>query len=248
MDKRKLKNFYKNIKAKKVKYFFNPIDVFKKISKDFSKTKENFKNVLDLGCGNLKNLNVIENLKFENYIAVDWIQPPKKYLTDKRVKFIKSDIDKFKTKSKFDLILLLGTIEHIKYPKLLLKKIKKMMSKNATLIIAHPNYYNIRGIILLTCKMLYNSPISLSDVHNFYPEEVKEMLHKIGFNKIKIQTIRKEEYNKKDINFLDLKQRLPKFIKSKNNIKKFLKKYLIMKKYLKGVDLNGQYTILYAKK
>ena len=74
------------------------------------------------------------------------------------------------------------------------------------------------------------------------------MLHKIGFSKIKIQTIRKEEYNKKDINFLDLKQRLPKFIKSKNNIKKFLDKYLIMKRHLKGDNLSGQYTILYAKK
>ena len=54
--------------------------------------------------------------------------------------------------------------------------------------------------------------------------------------------------HKKDINFLDLKQRLPKFIKSKNNIKKFLEKYLIMKKYLKGGDLGGQEIILYAKK
>ena len=248
MNKTKLKTFYERIKTKKVKYFFGSKDVFKIISNDLSKAKQKFKNVLDLGCGNLENLKKIENLRFENYIAVDWIQPPKKYLKDKRVEFIKSDIDKFKTKSKFNLILLLGTIEHIKYPELILKKIKKMMSKNATLIISHPNYYNIRGIILLTCKMLYNSRVSLSDVHNFYPEEVKEMLHKIGFKKIKIQTIRKEEYNKEDINFLDLKQRLPKFIKSKNNIKKFLNKYLIMKKYLKGDDLSGQYTILYVKK
>ncbi len=248
MIKKKLKTFYKNIKTSKIKYFFGSDDVFKIISKDLSKTKQKFKNVLDLGCGNLENINKIKNLKFENYLAVDWIQPPKKYLKDKRIKFIKSDIDKFKTKSKFNLILLLGTIEHIKHPQLILKKIKKMMCKNAILVISHPNYYNIRGIILLTCKMLYNSTVSLSDVHNFYPEEVKEILHKIGFRKIKIQTIRKEEYNKKDINFLDLKQRLPKFIKSKNSIKKFLKKYLIMKKYLRGGDLSGQYTILYVKK
>ena len=248
MFKKKLNFFYKKIKTRKVKYFFGSDDVYKIISKDLLKTKENFRNVLELGCGNLESIKKIENLRFENYLAVDWIQPPKKYLKDKRIKFIKSDIDKFKTKSKFNLILLLGTIEHIKYPELILKKIKKMMSKNATLIISHPNYYNIRGIILLTCKMLYNSKVSLSDVHNFYPEEVKEMLNKIGFSKVKIQTIRKEEYNKKDINFLDLKQRLPKFIKSKENIKKFLKKYLIMKKYLKGGYLSGQYTILYVKK
>ena len=37
----------------------------------------------------------------------------------------------FDAKSKFNLILLLGTIEHIKYPELILKKIKKMMRKNA---------------------------------------------------------------------------------------------------------------------
>ena len=242
-----LKNFYKKIKLKKIKYFFGSTDLFKTIIKKLSKNK-NYDQILDLGCGDLKNYNLIEKLKFNKYVAVDWIEPPKKNLYDKRINFIKSDIEKFKTKTKFNLIFFLGTIEHTKNPELILKKIKKMMSKNATLIISHPNYYNIRGIILLTGKLLYNSKVSLSDVHNFYPEEVKEMLYKIGFSRVEIQTIRKEEYNKKDINFLDLKQRLPKFIKSKNNIKKFLEKYLIMKKYLKGGDLGGQEIILYAKK
>ena len=46
----------------------------------------------------------LKYLRFENYLAVDWIQPSIKYLKDKTIKFIKSDIDKFKTKSKFNLI------------------------------------------------------------------------------------------------------------------------------------------------
>ena len=248
MKKKNLTNFYKKIKNKKIKYFFGSKDLFKIISRDFSKNNQNLNNILDLGCGDMKNFSELETLKFQNYLAVDWLEPPKKYLKDKRIKFIKSDIDKFETKSKFNLVLFLGTIEHIKNPEFVLKKIKKMMCKNATLIIAHPNYFNIRGVILLTCKLLYNSKVSLSDVHNFYPEEVKNMLYKVGFSKIKIQSIRNEEQGKRDLNYLDLKQRLPKFIKSKKNIKKFLDKYIIMKKYLHSGDLGGQYTILYAKK
>lgn len=241
-----LKTFYQKIKSKKIKYFFGSEDVFKTIKANLSNNK-NYGNILDLGCGDLKNFKFIKNLKFNRYVAVDWIKPPKRFLNDKRINFIKKDIQKFKTKEKFNLIFFLGTIEHLQNPELFLKKIKKFMSKNTLLIIAHPNYYNIRGIILLTCKFLYNAKVSLSDVQYFYPKEVKEILHKIGFSRVKIQTIRKEDNT--DINFLDLKQRLPKIlVKSKKNINNFLEKYHLMKKYLKSGDLGGQSVILYAKK
>lgn len=243
----KLKKFYQEINSKKIKYFFKSEDTYKLIKANLSNNK-NYGNILDLGCGDLSKFKFLKSLKFNRYVAVDWITPPKKLLNDKRINFIKSDIKKFKTKEKFNLILLVGTIEHFENPELLLKKIKKFMSKDSLLIISHPNYYNIRGIILLTCKFLYNAKVSLSDLKYFYPEEVKEVLHKIGFSRVKVQTIRKEDNS--DINFLDLKQRLPKVLgKSKiKNINNFLKKYHLMKKYLKSDDLGGQCVILYAKK
>ena len=122
------------------------------------------------------------------------------------------------------------------------------MNKKSLIIISHPNYFNIRGIILLTCKYLFDKKISLSDVRYFYPEEISKILTNLGFKKILIKTIRKET-NFKDINYLDLKNRLPKFLgKSKSmGIDTFLKKYNIMKKYLKSGELGGQNIILFAQ-
>ena len=242
----KLINFYKNIKSKKKKYFFDSKDIYKTIKANLSNNK-NYGNILDLGCGDLRHFKLIKKLTFNKYVAVDFLKPPKRFLDDKRIKFIKKDLQKFQTKEKFDLILLIGTIKKYKNLELFLKKIKKLMTKKTLLIISHPNYYNIRGIILLTCKFLYNAKVSLSDVKYLYPEEVKEVLHKIGFSRVKVQTIRKEDNT--DINFFYLKQRLPKIlVKSKKNINNFLEKYNLMKKYLKSGDLGGQCVILYAKK
>ena len=98
------------------------------------------------------------------------------------------------------------------------------MKRGSLLVISHPNYYNIRGSILLTCKYLFEKKISLSDVKYFYPEEVSNILKKLNFKKITVKSIRNET-NKNDINYLDLKNRLPKILgaSKKKQINEFLK-------------------------
>ena len=243
----KLKKFYNSIKSKKTKYFFDSKDIYKEINNHLV-SKKNFSNILDLGCGDLRNLKYLKNLKFENYKAVDWVQPPLKNLKNPKITFVKKDLKKFNTLEKFDLIFLIGTIEHFKKPNIFLKKIKRFMKKDSLLIISHPNYYNIRGSILLTCKYLFEKKISLSDVKYFYPEEVSNILKKLNFKKITVKSIRNET-KKNDINYLDLKNRLPKILGSskKNQINKFLKKYQIMKKYLKSDKLSGQNILIFAQ-
>ena len=121
------------------------------------------------------------------------------------------------------------------------------MKRGSLLVISHPNYYNIRGSILLTCKYLFEKKISLSDVKYFYPEEVSNILKKLNFKKITVKSIRNET-NKNDINYLDLKNRLPKILgaSKKKQINEFLKKYQIMKKYLKSDKLSGQNILIFA--
>lgn len=243
----RLKKFYNSIKSKKTRYFFNSKDIYKEInsSRLFSKR---FNKVLDLGCGDLRNLRYLKNLKFKNYIAVDWVQPPLKNLKNPKITFLKKDLKNFNTLEKFDLIFLIGTIEHFKKPNIFLKKIRGFMKKGSSLVISHPNYYNIRGSILLTCKYLFEKKISLSDVKYFYPEEVSNILKKLNFQKITVKSIRNET-NKNDINYLDLKNRLPKIlgVSKKKQINEFLKKYQIMKKYLKSDKLSGQNILIFAQ-
>lgn len=245
----KIKKFYISIKKKKKKYFFKSEDIYISVSKNLLKSKRKYFNVLDLGCGDLRNFKFFKKIEFKRYLAVDWLTPPKKILKDKRIVFAQSDLEKFNTSEKFDLIIMLGVIEHFKNPEKFLKRVKSFMGKNSLLILSHPNYYNLRGIILLTCKFLFNKKISLSDVKYFNPEEIKETLKKIGLKKIKIETIRKAT-DKIDLNYLDLKDRLPKILgKTKTkNINIFLSKYFLMKKYTNTDNLTGQNVIVYAKK
>ncbi len=242
----KLKKFYNSIKSKKTKYFFDSKDIYKEIN-NYLLSKKSFSKVLDLGCGDLRNLKYLKNIKFKNYIAVDWVLPPFKNLKNPKITFVKKDLKKFSTSEKFDLIFLVGTIEHFKKPNIFLKKIKGFMKRGSLLIISHPNYYNIRGSILLTCKYLFKKKISLSDVKYFYPEEVSNILKKLNFKKITVKSIRNET-NKIDINYLDLKNRLPKILgaSKKKQINEFLKKYQIMKKYLKSDKFSGQNILIFA--
>ena len=73
------------------------------------------------------------------------------------------------------------------------------------------------------------------------------LLKKLNFKKITVKSIRNET-NKNDINYLDLKNRLPKILgtSKKKQINEFLKKYQIMKKYLKSDKLSGQNILIFA--
>ena len=83
------------------------------------------------------------------------------------------------------------------------------MYKGSKLIFSVPNYINPRGLILLTIKELFKKKISKSDIYFFKPEEIKNKLKNMGFKKISIQTIRRDETFGKTAK-LDLKQRLKK--------------------------------------
>ena len=67
----KLKKFYNSIKSKKTKYFFE-LQRYIPRNKQLPTIKKKFSKVLDLGCGDLRNLKYLKNIKFKNYKAVDW--------------------------------------------------------------------------------------------------------------------------------------------------------------------------------
>ncbi len=67
------------------------------------------------------------------------IQKSNEKLRSKNLIFINSDIESFNSKEKFDVIIVLQTIEHIRDPKKLLKKIKSFLKDNGLVIISTPN-------------------------------------------------------------------------------------------------------------
>ena len=214
----KLKKFYNQIKKKEIKYFFNSKQIYKEFFNLLQKfPSKNIEKIMELGCGDLRNFNILKKIKFKKYTAVDWIDFENKKF-DKRIIFKKQSIEKLDLKEKFNVIISVGTFEHFENPWSIISNLKKNMYKGSKLIFSVPNYINPRGLILLTIKELFKKKISKSDIYFFKPEEIKNKLKNMGFKKISIQTIRRNETFGKTAK-LDLKQRLKKIINKENSKK-----------------------------
>jgi 2-polyprenyl-3-methyl-5-hydroxy-6-metoxy-1,4-benzoquinol methylase len=251
MKKNNLKKFYQKIKTGQVKYFFGSKHIYKFLSKKFEKNF-NKKNILELGCGDFSNFKILKKFKFKKYYAVDWIEFNKIHKLDKRINYIRSPILKFLNDNEnnniFDLIFTVGTLEHFTNPWKILIKIKKKIKKGGHLIICYPNYYNLRGLSLMTLKHLLNHRISLSDKYFFRPEEIQKKIKTFGFSNIKIQSIHQTgSYG--DVAIKDLKQRLPKIFNKKKiyNLNSFIKFFKTYSEYYKENQYSGQIIVISAK-
>ncbi|MGB9599537.1 MAG: class I SAM-dependent methyltransferase [Myxococcota bacterium] len=102
-------------------------------------------NVLDIGCGSI-NLyeGILKNLSINNKINYTGIDPNSKSIKNMKklykdynnIKFIKTTIEKYPAKDiKYDYVLLLRSINHIKNTTSLFKKIKKILKKGGKLLI-----------------------------------------------------------------------------------------------------------------
>jgi len=69
-----------------------------------------------------------------------------------KINFVKSRIENFKTKNKFDFILLLNLIEHVAEPDKILKKIKNLLNKNGICLVKTPNFDSFNNFLF---KNLY---------------------------------------------------------------------------------------------
>lgn len=105
---------------------------------------KNFPKILDIGCGKLYLLNLLYDLKFQgSYLGID-LDPHKPTLRNHQLsaKIVKGDFLKFKTKTKFDLIVCLWTLEHIGQDEQTLSKVANMLADNSVFILAVPSIYS----------------------------------------------------------------------------------------------------------
>lgn len=95
--------------------------------------------VLELGCGSGELINEVAEkfIGLNNIVAVDCIDRPEKL--DKRIKFIKQDIEHLDISGGFDLVILNQVFEHMKNPLGLLVNIKKNLNPHGRILIVVPN-------------------------------------------------------------------------------------------------------------
>ncbi|MCR4333496.1 MAG: class I SAM-dependent methyltransferase [Patescibacteria group bacterium] len=95
--------------------------------------------LLELGCGSGALSNAIAE-KFDSLqtiVAVDFFNEPE--ALNKKIQFIKQDLEALNLEGRFDLIVLNQVLEHIKNPLGLLVALKKNLNPHGRILIVVPN-------------------------------------------------------------------------------------------------------------
>lgn len=184
-----------------------------KILKKFAKSGD----ILDVGAG----FGLFDSLLMENgNYKMDLIEPdlPLYFIKGQKekVQVYKTNYQHFLSKNKkmFDCILFLDSLEHFNNPNQILKKTKKILSRNGLIIINLPNYKSIMAKI---CK--YWSWWMIED-HKFHfsPDSIEKVLEKNGFEMIYLTSYE---------GFSDFKKNLDgNFTNIKNSVKRKLIKLI----------------------
>jgi 2-polyprenyl-3-methyl-5-hydroxy-6-metoxy-1,4-benzoquinol methylase len=135
---------------------------------------------------------------------------------------------------KYDVIVSIGTLEHMDNPFKILKLFKKHLTINGRIIITSPNWTNPRGYILMTLWHLFKAPITLADLHYLTPINFMKWAKKLNLN-LKWRTFDRS-WAHGDVLIKDLTRRLPNVladtklprkIKNINNFIKWLKENVV---------------------
>lgn len=148
------------------------------------------KEVLELGCGEGELAAMIGFANAKKIDAIDY--------SEEAIKIAKSKInldnvnyfcrDAMNINSKYDVVVMQGVLEHIDKPFEMLKTIMDNNVKNdGVLITSSPSFLNPRGYVWMTLQLLFDVPMSLSDIHFLCPFDFQLFAQKYNY-KIKIRS------------------------------------------------------------
>ena len=159
--------------------------------------KKNLNNttVLDIGCGGglvsegLSKIGAtVTGIDFiKENIKVARMHAKKNNL---KINYFVKDFEKEKITSKYDVIIILEVLEHLKNWEEFIKKIKLSLNKNGTLIISTINRNLVSKFLTLDIGENFLKLIPLN-THTFYkfikPEELEQVLYSNSFENIKFK-------------------------------------------------------------
>lgn len=148
-------------------------------------------NVLEVGCGQGELSAMLAYAGAKNIHAVDYseaaIEIAKERVNLPNVDFIHKDGRK--VDGVFDVITLAGVLEHIEGPwKFVDRLVGHNLAEGGRLISVMPSFINPRGYVWMTLQILFNVPMSLSDINFFSPSDVEAYAEKNGLD-LNISTI-----------------------------------------------------------
>jgi len=138
------------------------------------------KDVLDVGCGEGQ-FAYLAARKGACIIGLDYIpeaiETAKSRYNHKNLEYKVGDAEKIE--GLYDVIVSIGTLEHMTNPEEVLEIFKKHLKPKGKIIITSPNWTNPRGYVLMTLFHLFDAPITLADLHYLTPMNFKKWAKKM---------------------------------------------------------------------
>ena len=186
------------------------------------------KKILDVGCGT-GYFSYKAAKKGADVLGIDFsaeaIEIAQSKYQHSHLKYQQMDVKKIE--GKYDVIVSIGTLEHMDNPLQILKLFKRHLNPKGKIIITSPNWTNPRGYMLMTLWLLFDAPITLADLHYQTPIDFQKYSDNLDM-KLKWRTIDKS-WAHGDILIQDFQKRFPNVLKDANlpnnpkNVKNFIK-------------------------
>ncbi len=149
------------------KNWFNNPDkkLFKYISKSILKFKNKNASIIDLGCGNGNFLNYLALNGFRNLTGLDIVEQN----NIENFEYIKGDIEKIEGARKFDVVVTMMNIEHLKDPNRYIQQLKKLGKEDSIFII---NTIDESSLIYKIAGFLFKFGFKSSAERLYHPHHI----------------------------------------------------------------------------
>lgn len=138
------------------------------------------KTVLEAGCGAgklalmmSKVAKWVDGIDFSGQ-AIRIAQLLKTLSRTENVSFKKQSLEELPEDPKYDVVTLIGTLEHVMDPIETLCKLYGVMKPGGVLVVECPGFFNFRGDIYMTLSTLMGLPMSLADIRQVDYQDIRE--------------------------------------------------------------------------